>query len=239
MKTTGLNFIEAVKAAKLGKKIRQHHGMRGTRLYRIWLTMKNRCYNHRSKDYAYYGGRGIELCCEWNNDFVSFAKWAIESGYTDVLSIDREDNNRNYDPDNCRWVTMNQQMVNTRRNTDFPGVGFDKSKNRYVARLNKGGKCVFQKWFKHKEDAIEARLKAEEAFGVTVKRRTLNDIVPEPPKTMTFMEAMAKLQEGKKVCRLGIPSDVYFPCWSMNEQGNSALFSQYDILATDWVVVED
>ena len=92
------------------------HGMYGTRIYGIWAHIKSRCYNPSVERYKYYGGRGISMCEEWRNSFEAFYEWAMANGYKEGLSIDRIDNNGNYEPSNCRWVTTVDQMNNTTRN---------------------------------------------------------------------------------------------------------------------------
>ena len=85
------------------------------RLYHIWNGMKHRCYNLEDKKYHRYGGRGISICDEWLN-FDNFAKWALNNGYADNLSIDRTNNDGNYKPSNCRWTNNKQQCRNRRTN---------------------------------------------------------------------------------------------------------------------------
>lgn len=94
------------------------HGMTGTRIYRIWFDMKRRCYKPNNKSYSRYGGRGITVCDEWRNNFEAFYNWAMDNGYNDNLSIDRINPNGNYEPINCRWITMSEQAKN-RRNCHF------------------------------------------------------------------------------------------------------------------------
>lgn len=105
-----------------GKTIK--HGMITNCLYNIWCKMKTRCYNKNDKYYRYYGGRGIIVCEEWKNDFVPFYNWAIANGYKEEKlpngknkwTIDRIDNNGNYEPTNCRWVDIKTQCYNRRTN---------------------------------------------------------------------------------------------------------------------------
>lgn len=95
------------------------HGYSGTRLYRILGAMKTRCYNTKFKEYSAYGGRGITVCKEWldkENGIANFCKWAIKNGYRDGLEIDRINNDGNYEPSNCRWVSAKQNSRNRRDN---------------------------------------------------------------------------------------------------------------------------
>lgn len=92
------------------------HGLSRTRLYRTWSGMKTRCYNERWKNYKNYGGRGVVVCDEWKHNFEAFYDWAIANGYADDLTIDRINVNGNYEPSNCRWITLEEQQKN-RTNT--------------------------------------------------------------------------------------------------------------------------
>lgn len=92
------------------------HGLCYHRLYRIWDKIKHRCYNANCKRYSSYGGRGITVCDEWKNDFLTFYNWSIANGYQDNLTIDRINNDGNYEPSNCRWTTVKVQSTNTRTN---------------------------------------------------------------------------------------------------------------------------
>lgn len=89
------------------------HGLHTHPLYAVWSQMKDRCFNPNNKFYQRYGGREITVCEDWRYDFLTFYRWAIHNGYKEGLTIDRIDNDDNYEPGNCRWATQEIQMQNT------------------------------------------------------------------------------------------------------------------------------
>lgn len=94
------------------------HGGAGTRLYRIWANMKTRCLNPNTKAFKWYGAVGVTVCPEWMK-FENFAKWAIESGYRDDLTIERINPFSDYCPQNCTWIPINEQRRNQRRSKQW------------------------------------------------------------------------------------------------------------------------
>lgn len=88
----------------------------GYTIYDTWNRMMHRCYDIKHHKYPRYGARGIIVCDEWKNDYYSFYNWSINNGFKLGLSIDRINNDGNYEPSNCRWATRKQQMNNTSRN---------------------------------------------------------------------------------------------------------------------------
>lgn len=95
------------------------HGEHKSRIYAIYANMKYRCYNTNCKAYHNYGGKGIFICDEWlgENGFANFYEWSIKNGYSDNLTIDRINANKNYEPSNCRWVTLEENVASANRYT--------------------------------------------------------------------------------------------------------------------------
>jgi len=96
--------------------------------------MRIRCTTVTNPTYKFYGARGIKICNEWD-DFASFRAWALSHGYTDELSIDRIDNDGDYTPDNCRWVTMQEQFKNSRNCKYYEHGGIKLTHNDWAKRL--------------------------------------------------------------------------------------------------------
>src|SRR4030042_3975264 len=96
-------------------KARTDHGESKTRLYNIWNGILGRCLNFKTPNYKYYGGRGIKVCDEWL-EFIPFRDWAVSNGYAEGLQIHRE-NDGNYEPYSCRWVTKTENLRYTRKTT--------------------------------------------------------------------------------------------------------------------------
>lgn len=101
------------------------HSMRHTAEYRAWTHMRDRCYSRNDNSYHHYGGRGIEVCARWKDSFDNFYKDMGDR--PKGMSLDRTDNNGNYEPGNCRWATKSQQSNNTRRNVNLTIDGTTKT----------------------------------------------------------------------------------------------------------------
>ena len=129
------------------------HGFGYTRLYAVWVEIKNRTLNPKHKNYKDYGGRGITVCEGWKNDFMPFYNWAMENGYEENkgLSIDRIDNNGNYCPKNCRWTTQTIQTRNQRiyknNKSGYKGVSYTKETGRYRVKICVNKKSIHLGYF--------------------------------------------------------------------------------------------
>ena len=140
------------------REAKSKHGMYNTRLFSIWNGMKFRCHNPNHKDYKDYMGKGVTICEEWDNDFLSFYNWAMANGYKDNLSIDRIDVNGNYEPSNCRWADDYIQANNRTNNRFVTYHGETDTITNMCKKLNVNLKTIYgrvQKCHYSFEDAID------------------------------------------------------------------------------------
>ena len=137
--------------------------MKGERLDNIYRGMKQRCYYQKHKAYKRYGGRGITVCDEWKNSSKAFFEWAMAYGYEEHLTLDRIDNNGNYEPSNCRWITQREQCYNrrTKSNTGVVGVCYNKGCKLYEAYIRINGTLRHLGSSKDLQEAIAMRKQAE------------------------------------------------------------------------------
>lgn len=141
---------------EIAGNLNRTHSMSQSRIYRIWKSLRNRCENSNIPQYSDWGGRGINVCDDWKT-FESFYEWSMNNGYNDNLSIDRINNDGNYCPENCRWVTAQEQSLNRRSNTFITYNGVTKHISewdkdigsrkcgRVRARLNAGCDGLYQR----------------------------------------------------------------------------------------------
>lgn len=141
------------------------------RLWEIWKHMRERCNSPHHKSYEFYGGRNIKVCDEWEQAFEPFAEWAYANGYDENApfmgcTIDRIDPNGNYEPSNCRWVTMKTQCNNRRNNKLITLNGVTKTLSAWADETL------------IPSDTISRRLKlgwsVEKALGTPVKKQKNN-----------------------------------------------------------------
>ena len=148
--------------------IQREHGLSKHRTYNIFKMMMERCYNPKNISYPWYGGKGIKIHQEWLDDFSTFYKWAMNNGYNDNLEIDRIDPNKDYTPDNCRWVTRTVQNINQRLRKDntsgVRGVKWNKARKKWEVSISANNKRYYLGLYSDLEEATKVRKNAEEKY---------------------------------------------------------------------------
>ena len=155
------------------------HGMSKHPFYRLYDGMKQRCYNPNHKGYSNYGGRGITVCNEWRESFESFYE-DMFSTYSDNVELDRIDTDGNYCKGNCRWVTRQQNAMNTRGKQNstsrYKGVCWVSSQKMWMAQIMKDGKQMFLGYFEDEVGAANAyNTSASTLFGEYAHLNKIND----------------------------------------------------------------
>lgn len=133
------------------------HGMSRTKLYQVWVAMKQRCENPNDENFDRYGGRGIAVCDEWKQ-FEPFMEWALANGYVEgAVDLDREDNDQGYSPDNCRFIKHRENLRNTHRKVHDTIRGEDMTLSEAAERYGIPYRLIYQRYKRGKrgDDLIE------------------------------------------------------------------------------------
>lgn len=125
------------------------HGLSKSKLYKCWLGIKKRCFNKNATGYKNYGGRGIKVCDDWKNNFMSFYEWAIKNGYREDLTIERIDIDRDYFPENCKWISSKEQAQNRRSSVFIEYNGEKHCLNEWARKMGKEKFMWYSTKFKH------------------------------------------------------------------------------------------
>ena len=133
---------KAAKRCKIANYKHGHGNMITDRLYRIWSGVKSRCYNKNQPSFEWYGEKGIEMCDEWLKDFQVFYDWSITHGYTDKLTLDRIDGNKNYCPENCKWSTYKEQALNRASTRRFTNIITAWNETKSADEWMKDNRCI-------------------------------------------------------------------------------------------------
>ena len=152
-------------------KIKSAKGLSKTRINNIYHNMKNRCNNSKNYRYKNYGGRGIKVCDEWQNNFLSFYEWSVNNGYNETLTLDRINVNGNYEPNNCRWIPLSQQYYNKTDNVYYIING----EKKCLSQLSKEYKIPYQTLRKR----LERGKKIIEALNMPVNKKYRNKLYKE------------------------------------------------------------
>lgn len=171
------------------------------RLYNIWCGIKKRCFNPKEPCYSHYGARGITICDDWLHDFSAFEQWSLANGYSDTLTIDRIDNNGNYCPENCRWITHDEQQRNRSNNVRVEHNGESKTISEWSRLLGISDKTLYKRYdsaIKHKGFCIYDDLLITAKYQPIYTERYKN----RKPKASRIVEQYSL--NGEYICSLSL-----------------------------------
>lgn len=144
------------------------HLWNNKRIGTIFRKMRSRCYSDKDKDYVYYGAKGIKICTEWLNNPQKFEEWSLNNGYSDELTIDRIDSNKDYSPENCQWITLEE---NTRKAGKVNWIT--------VNDLTLTGR----QWAERMEIGVNIINKSIKRYGMNKTKEFISKMIAEPPST--------------------------------------------------------
>ena len=128
------------------------HGMTGTRIHGIWKNTKTVCNNPNSTNYYAYGARGIRMCPEWENSFEAFYEWAMNNGYNDELKLTRYDDNRDFCPENCYWITQDELNYRKSNNVKVMYYGREFTMQDFAIMCNEFRETIYRQYYNNNLD---------------------------------------------------------------------------------------
>lgn len=143
------------------------HGLSKSKIFKLWKSIRNRCYNKNSPKYRNYGGRGIKVCYEWNSNFIKFNEWCLEHGWRDGLQIDRIDNNGDYEPSNCHFITnvenqaIGKKSIPNTNKSGYMGIHWSKQTKKWKSTITINRKQIHGGFFSSIDDAVKNRIEME------------------------------------------------------------------------------
>lgn len=167
------------------KRLKKKHGMSGSKEYRAWRSMQDRCYNKKTQQFHNYGGRGIEVCKEWIGNFEQFYKDMGPAKKNE--SLDRIDNNGNYSKENCRWATKNQQVNNRSTNTKITINGETKNMKEWAKIIGVSCTCLAYRIKTGRKDDELLQNKVEPRYA-KITRKKNNRFITLKGETKTLKE---------------------------------------------------
>lgn len=173
----GKKFFKKLADIKKAKKcIHMRNSWNNRRIGRIFIGMLDRCYNSKEKAYRWYGAKGIKVCDEWLQNPKFFEDWALNNGYQDNLTIDRKDENKDYSPENCRWVTIsdNSKYKSTTKIIEVNGVKH--TGREWASILNLGTNTINKMLRNYPEEQVQEFI-----------RRRLQDLTKNRCSKQTWM----------------------------------------------------
>ena len=182
--SAGISLLTKRNSCPFHRNLKRHNRMSiiEKRLKSVFRNMRNRCYKEASLNYDRYGAKGIKICEEWLNNPEEFIKWSLENGYKEGLTIDRIDSSKDYSPENCRWISREENSKRVCENTFLEVRGISDSYLGWCRRLNLSESTV-KKWvrtlgrkgaIKRIEDVLDCKYKVRQPVKITVNGVTKN-----------------------------------------------------------------
>lgn len=159
------------------------HGIEDKRIANIFRCMKNRCYDKKCPDYSLYGGKGVTICAQWLEQPRCFEEWALSHGYDNHLTINRKDSQKDYDPDNCEWVTREYNGKYTEKATLLTVNGMTNTGRDWAKILGLSNPIINKYLRMYPQNIVEGFISHSLAFGL-----------PKRTKGLSYIESYIRLQ---------------------------------------------